>query len=82
MEFVSDKTLLQKVNQRMSRMGGAQGQVIVAVMGGDVTLTGTLQYETQRLGLVKTASSVAGVRRVIDQLRVQPPKNAWDQPAK
>ena len=77
MEIVSDKSLLKTVNQKMARMGGAQGKVSVAVHSGDVTLTGMLQFETQRRGVLNAASSVGGVRRVIDQLRVAPMKKAW-----
>ena len=77
MEIVSDKSLLLKVNQKMARMGGAQGQVTAAVRGGDVTLTGLLQFETQRRGIINAASSVGGVRRVLDQMRIAPMKRAW-----
>ncbi len=77
MEVVTDKVLLQKVNQRLQRMGGAQGHVNASVRSGDVTLTGTLQYEIQRHPIVKAANSVGGVRRVIDQLQIEQKKKAW-----
>jgi len=72
MAIIMDKSVLQKVNQRLSRLGGAQSKITATVRGGDVTLAGTLQYEMQRASIVKTATSVAGVRRVIDQLKVKP----------
>src|SRR5687767_7979003 len=72
MQSIPDKSVLQKVNQRLSRLGGAQGKVNVSVMRGDVTLSGTIQYEIQRASIMKVATSVPGVRRIIDQLRVKP----------
>jgi osmotically-inducible protein OsmY len=70
MDTVPDSTLLKRVNDKLSR-AGAQAKVTAAVRAGDVTLSGVLQYEIQRRPLVKAATSVAGVRRVIDQMRVE-----------
>ena len=70
---VPDKTLLQKVNQRLARMGtGSQSRVTATVCRGQVTLSGTIQYALQRRPLVSAVSSVAGIRRVIDQLQEKP----------
>lgn len=77
MDKPSDKSLLTKVNQNLARMGGAQGKVTAAVSRGDITLTGTLQFEMQRSPIVRAASSVGGVRRVIDQMRISAPKKKW-----
>lgn len=77
MEIVSDKTLLNKVNQRLARMGGAQGKVVATVRNRDVTLTGTIQFEIQRRPIMNAASSVDGVRRAIDQMTVLPAKKKW-----
>ncbi len=77
MNEVNDKSLLQKVNQRLMRTGtGGKTRVTAAVRRGDVTLTGTLQFEMQRRSIMRAASSVPGVRRVIDQmtLEVKKPK--------
>jgi osmotically-inducible protein OsmY len=72
---VPDKTLLQNVSQRLMRLGGSShNRCTAVVIGGDVTLSGMLQYEMQRKPLIRAATSVAGVRRVIDQLQVSPPK--------
>lgn len=70
MDVVPDKALLRKVNQQLVRMGGAQMHVTASVQRGDVTLSGNLQYEMQRPAIVRAASRVSGVRRVIDQLKV------------
>jgi hypothetical protein len=72
MSNIPDKSVLQKVNQRLSRLGGSQGKVVASVNRGDVTLSGTIQYEMQRASIVKVATSVPGVRRVIDQLKMKP----------
>ena len=77
MEIVSDKVLLQKINQRLARMGSGQSHFTAAVRSGEVTLAGTLQYEIQRQPLVKAAGAVGGVRRVIDQLKVVVKKKVY-----
>jgi osmotically-inducible protein OsmY len=72
---VSDKTLQQQVNQKLSRTGtGGQSRVSSSVAKGTVTLAGSLQYEAQRRPIVKAVSSVAGVKRVVDQMRFEPRK--------
>ena len=72
MQAIPDKALLQKLNQRLTRLGSSGGKVTASVVRGDVTLSGTIQYEMQRSSLVKVATSVPGVRRVIDQLTMKP----------
>ncbi|MGE0760833.1 MAG: BON domain-containing protein [Pirellulaceae bacterium] len=69
---VPDKSILQKVNQKLSRLGGAQGKVLASIVRGDVTLSGTIQYEMQRASIMKVAASVPGVKRVIDQMKTKP----------
>lgn len=68
---VPDKELLKTVNQRLGR-SGVQSKVNVSVRSGTVTLSGKLQYDTQRMPLVKIARSVQGVRHVVDQLTTPP----------
>ena len=75
---VPDKALLQKVNQRLSRMGsGSQTRIMANVCRGEVTLSGSLQYAQQRRPLISAVNSVAGIRRVIDQMQEKPPKKTW-----
>jgi osmotically-inducible protein OsmY len=77
---ISDKSLLEKVNQRLSRSGsGSKSRVNASIAKGDVTLAGMLQYEIQRMPLVKAVGAVTGVRRVIDQMRVAPAEKKWQQ---
>jgi osmotically-inducible protein OsmY len=73
MAAVSDKVLLNTVNQRLSRTGGSsRSKVSAAVRNGEVTLSGTLQYEMQRRPIVHALNCVEGVRRVIDNLKILP----------
>ena len=74
---IPDKTLLKGVVQKMARKGTNSSRITPTVRSGDVTLTGTIGYEHERRPLLKTASSVPGVRRVIDQLRVEAKKKNW-----
>ena len=70
---VPDKALLQTVNRRLDRTGtGSQTRLSASVQQGTVTLSGTLQYESQRVPIVKAVSNIAGVHRVVDQLRLGP----------
>jgi hypothetical protein len=69
----SDDKLQKAVDQRLMRGGaGSQSRITARVSQGNVTVTGNLQYEAQRSPLVKNIARVAGVRRVIDQLKIAP----------
>ena len=71
-EHVPDKTILQQVNQRLARASlGSGSRVSVTVSNGQVTLSGGIQYETQRRPAVRAVDGVDGVRGVADQLQVQ-----------
>jgi len=75
---IPDKTLLQKINQRLMRTGlGSQSKIKLTIRNGDVTLAGTLQYENQRRPVLTAARGVEGVRTVIDNLQVQPRLKRW-----
>ncbi len=74
----TDAALLKTVNQKLSRGGGgSQSRITATVQRGTVTLTGKLQYDAQRAPLTKAVASVAGVRRVVDQLTVPPRVNHY-----
>ena len=72
MSTFTDRAVLQKVNQRLCRLGGAQTGVKASFVSGNIVLSGTVQFEMQRASGVKVATSIPGVRRVIDQLTVKP----------
>ena len=71
---IPDKTVLKSVLQRMTRKGTSSSRVKATVRSGDVTLTGTIDYEHQRRSVLSSANSIPGVKRVIDQLRVEKKK--------
>ena len=76
--LIPDKTLLKNVIQRLARLGaGTPSRVTATVRSGEVTMSGTLGYEHERRNILKAASAVSGVRRVIDQLRVESKKKSW-----
>ena len=74
MSTIPDKALLQQMNQRVQRTAGYGSRVSVSVVRGEATLTGALQYEAQRRPILKAANAIGGVRRVVDQMRVEPKK--------
>ena len=69
----SDKELSKTVGKRLVRAGG--GSLTAVVRQGTVTLTGMLQYEAQRRPVLKAVSAIAGVSRIVDQLKLRPKTN-------
>ena len=67
----SDKSLLKAVSKRLERTG-TQSRLTCTVQSGAVTLRGKLQYEKQRMAIVKAVQGVSGVRNVVDQLQAPP----------
>ena len=68
-----DHGISQQVTNRLASRGlNAPCRVVVQANGGEVTLTGTVQYPHQKLTAVKAANGIAGVRRVVDRLTVKP----------
>ena len=71
-EPVPDRTILKDVNKRLLRTGlGARCRVAAAVRNGQVTLSGNIQYESQRRPVLRALSAVDGIRGVVDQVQVQ-----------
>lgn len=69
---VPDNVLVQKVSQMLVNHGFRPPcRINVSAHNGNVTLSGSLLYENQRRNAVRTAQAVSGVRRVIDQMKVQ-----------
>ena len=72
------KAILQKLNQRLARIAsGSRNNITATVNNGDVTLSGTIQFEHQRRIMIRAVNSVQGVRRVIDQVQVLAKKSTW-----
>jgi osmotically-inducible protein OsmY len=71
--LIPDKTILQKVNQRLARAGlGSQSKITVTVRNGHVTLAGTLHNDMQRRSLLNAARGAVGIRGLVDQLQTKP----------
>ena len=77
-EKVKDPIISRCVNEKLSNMGiRAPCRVTVASSDGNVTLSGTIQYEHQRQMAMHASRGVAGVKRVVDQMRVIPNGERW-----
>jgi hypothetical protein len=86
---ISDKALLKNVTRKLERSGssGSQSRLAATVQRGTVTVTGKLQYEAQRIPIMKAIRSVSGVRNIVDQLQAPPkakplPQHATNEPPK
>ena len=71
-ETTPDRAILKDVNKRLSRSGTGRGMIAATVRGGQVTLTGRVQYESQRRALMQTVRRVDGMKGVTDQIKVKP----------
>jgi osmotically-inducible protein OsmY len=77
---VADKDILRQINQRLLKASlGAHSHVVVQVHKGDVTLSGTLEYQNQRKAVLRASRSVDGIRRVVDVMTVKPATTKWRQ---
>jgi osmotically-inducible protein OsmY len=69
----SDRNITQQVQNRLAARGlSSSCRVNVSTENGLVTLTGLVRQLHQKVMAVRVASAISGVRRVIDQLTVQP----------
>jgi osmotically-inducible protein OsmY len=76
---VQDPAISQRVNERLSSLGvRSPCRVTVACNKGNVTLSGTIQYEHQRHIAVRASKNVPGVLRVVDQMQVIPSTQHWN----
>jgi osmotically-inducible protein OsmY len=68
-----DRTIVQQVTQRLATRGlRSPCRIDVQSRGGEVTLTGSIQYPHQRSAALQAASTATGVRHVVDNLKVTP----------
>jgi osmotically-inducible protein OsmY len=68
---ISDPKITQQVSQQLAACGiRAPSRVTVVSSNGEVTLSGTLQYQHQRQSAVRATRAVDGVRRVVDVLKL------------
>jgi len=67
---IPDAKIIQSIMRRLATCGVRNpSRVMVTCVNGQVTLTGTIQYEHLRHPTIRAANAVEGVRRVIDQLK-------------
>ena len=72
-EKVKDTVISQKVKEKLSGAGiRAPSHVTVVSTNGQVTVSGSIQHEHQRSLALRAIRNVAGVQRVVDQMRVLP----------
>ena len=68
-----DQVITQHVTNKLAKGGiSSPCRVVVQTKNGEVTLSGTVQYNHQKGAATKAASGIAGVRRVIDHMSVKP----------
>ena len=72
-ERVKDSVISQKVKEKLSGAGiRAPCKIAVASSNGQVTVSGSIQHEHQRSLALRAIRGVAGVQRVVDQMRLIP----------
>jgi hypothetical protein len=73
----NDAQLASDIQTKLASDSGLQGkQLGVKAEGGTVTLTGTVDNDTQRDAAARYASSEPGVKQIINNLQVAPPPPA------
>jgi len=76
---IQDSAIVQEVTNKLSSMGiRAPCRVAVASNKGQVTLSGTIQYEHQRQMALRAIRGVAGVQRVVDRMQAIPSGQHWN----
>lgn len=69
---IQDKTITRQVQGKLAGRGlGSPCKIAVATLKGEVTLSGTVQYQQQKATASQAASAVAGVKRVVDRLTIK-----------
>jgi len=76
---VPDKTLLQTVQRKLSQKCGS-ARVSATVRSGDVTISGVIKQEHERKPILRCLTSLQGVKRVIDQIRLEEKKKIVERP--
>lgn len=71
---IPDKTLLKNIQMRLAKKCSTSPKVTVDVCSGEVTMIGTIRQEHERKQVTKCVSSVQGVYRVIDKIKLMEPK--------
>jgi osmotically-inducible protein OsmY len=76
MHSATDDRITQQVTNKLASRGFASPcRLSVQTSNGQVTLSGIVKYAHQKGAAVSAVSGMTGVRRVIDQITVQPATN-------
>ncbi len=79
-KVAGDSEVTSEVQSRLNADSGLQGkQLTVQTSGGVVTLSGTVDNDAQRTAASRYASSVPGVKQIINNLQVAPATAMTDQ---
>ena len=79
-KVAGDSEVTSEVQSRLNADSGLQGkQLTVQTSGGVVTLSGTVDNDAQRDAASRYASSVPGVKQVVNNLQVEPATAMADQ---
>ncbi len=79
-KVAGDTEVTSEVQSRLNADSGLQGkQLTVQTSGGVVTLSGTVDNDAQRTAASRYASSVPGVKQIINNLQVAPATTMADQ---
>jgi osmotically-inducible protein OsmY len=72
MHNAKDDHVTRHVNNKLASRGFGSQHLTVTTSNGMVTVTGKVQFAHQKKAALKAISGLTGVRRVIDQMTVQP----------
>jgi hypothetical protein len=79
-KVAGDSEVTSEVQSRLNADSGLQGkQLTVQTAGGVVTLSGTVDNDAERTAASRYASSVPGVKQVVNNLQVEPATAMADQ---
>ena len=69
---IQDSTITRHVQGKLASRGlNSPCRIVVQTSKGDVTLSGSVQYQHQKACAVHTAIGISGVRHVLDRLTVK-----------
>src|SRR6266481_9683573 len=73
----NDSQISSQLQDKLNSDSGLQGkQLSVQAVNGTVTLSGSVDNETQREAAARYASAIPGVKQVVNNLQVGPPTPA------
>lgn len=68
---IPDKALLTAVHRKLAQKCSGSTKINTTVSGGEATVTGTIKSEHERNPIIRCISTVPGIRRVVEHLKVE-----------